>query len=72
MAISVKNYADRPNTQYIEFVVDTIADINLLPTTTTRAIGQYEFLGTVPMGSSAYCFEDGKVYGLSSTGWKVM
>jgi hypothetical protein len=72
MAVSLKEMADRPNTNYYEFIVDLIADIDLLPTTTTRGVGDYNIYGAAPMGSSCYCFESGDIYGLSSSGWKVM
>lgn len=70
MAITLQNAGGRPNTYYFEFFCDLLADLNLLPTTTTRGVGQYNIYGAAPMGSSCYCFEDGFVYGLCSTGWQ--
>jgi hypothetical protein len=53
---------DHNNTYYTEFVVDTIADIATLPTSTKE----------VSIGSAAICIEDGEVYLLNSNGEWVM
>jgi hypothetical protein len=72
MAISLQKAGGSPNTYYYEFYCDTITEIGLLPTTTTKGVGEYSIYGAAPMGSSCYCFEDGNFYGLCSSGWKIM
>jgi hypothetical protein len=72
MAISLQKAGGNPNTFYCEFYCDLISEIDLLPTTITRGVGEYSSYGACPMGSSAYCFENGEAYALSSTGWKIV
>lgn len=72
MAISLLNQGGRPNTNYMEFFCDNLSDMDLLPTTTRRGIGEYNIYGAAPIGSSCYCFENKEAYLLSSNGWETV
>ena len=41
MAGTLLRIGDRPNTNICEFCVDTIDEVSLLPTTTSRGTGKY-------------------------------
>lgn len=53
---------DHNNTYYTEFVVDTVQDLQNLPSN----------FNTVAIGSAAICLENGEVYMLNSEGRWVM
>ena len=54
---------DHNNTYYTEFAVDTVQDIQTLPTDTNE----------VSVGSAAICLENSEVYMLNSRGqWVIL
>lgn len=70
---------DRPNINICEFCVDTVDEVQLLPTTTKKASGKFandvHFKMYPPMGSTCIVGngdEDVIVYMLFSNGWKPM
>ena len=69
--IMLHQMADRPNCNYAEFFCDYLSEIDLLPTTTTKGNGDYKLYEPCVIGSSCYCFENGEVYLLSSSGWVI-
>lgn len=76
MAGTLMRYGDKPNTNLCEFCVDTVDEIDYLPTTTTRGSGVFEdFDFTAPMGSTATVGNGDSevlVYMLFTNGWKKM
>ena len=72
-------YADRPNTAICEFCVDTVEEVQLLPTTTKKASGKFaddtNFKMYPPIGSTCVVGNgDGDIlyFMLFSNGWKQM
>lgn len=70
---------DRPNTNICEYVVDTVEEVDLLPTTTTYASGKFAneicFKTKPPIGSTCIVGNGDSellVYMLFSNGWKKL
>lgn len=79
MAGTLLRIGDRPNTNICEFCVDTVDEIQLLPTSTKKASGKFAndtmFKMYPPIGSICTVGngdEDILVYMLFSNGWKKM
>lgn len=79
MAGTLLRIGDRPNTNICEFCVDTIDEVSLLPTTTSRGTGKFaddaSFKLYAPMGSVCVVgngTDEVLVYMLFSNGWKQM
>ena len=79
MAGTLLRIGDRPNTNICEFCVDTVDEIQLLPTTNKNASGRFEndacFKMNPPIGSTCIVGNgeaDVLVYMLFSNGWKQM
>lgn len=62
MAYTRIKQQDHNNTYYTEFVVDTVQDLQNLPSN----------FNAVAIGSAAICLENGEVYMLNSEGRWVM
>ncbi len=62
MAYTRIKQQDHNNTYYTEFVIDTVADLQTLPTSPDEAA----------QGSAAICIENSEVYMLNSHGEWVM
>ncbi len=72
MAIVCNEYFGKPNLPTCNFVVDTIAELDDLPTMTKKASGSFsDFPHFAPLGSTCLCCNDGnvKTYTLFSKGW---
>lgn len=70
---------DRPNTNICEFCVDTVDEIQYLPTTNSKGTGDFkriaDFNMYAPIGSTCIVGNgdaDVLVYMLFSNGWKLM
>lgn len=79
MAGTLLRMGDRANTNICEFVVDTVDEVSLLPTTTTKGKGKFErdvhFNFCPPIGSTCIVGNgdsDLLVYMLFSNGWKQL
>ena len=79
MAGMLLRVGDRPNTNICEFCVDTIDEVELLPTTTTKAKGKFandaNFNMYPPIGSTCIVGNNNDeviVYILFSNGWKQL
>lgn len=79
MAGTLLRIGDRPNTNICEFCVDTVDEIQLLPTTTKKASGKFSdnanFKMYPPIGSTCIVgngTDEVLVYMLFSNGWKQM
>ena len=79
MAGNLIKYADRPNSNVAEYCVDTIDELALLPTTTTKARGKFandvNFKAKPAIGSTCIVGNsEGDIlyYILFSDGWKQM
>ena len=79
MAGMLLRIGDRPNTNICEFCVDTVDEIELLPTTTKKASGKFagdaNFKMYPPIGSTCIVgngTDEVLVYMLFSNGWKQM
>lgn len=79
MAGMLLRIGDRPNTNICEFCVDTVDEVSLLPTTTSRGTGKFaddaSFKLYAPMGSTCIVgngTNEVLVYMLFSNGWKQM
>lgn len=77
MAGMLLRIGDRPNTNICEFCVDTVDEVQLLPTTTKKASGKFEnnanFKMYPPIGSTCIVgngTDDVLFYMLFSNGWK--
>lgn len=76
MAGMLLRIGDRPNTNICEFCVDTVDEVSLLPTTTSRGTGKFaddaSFKLYAPMGSTCIVGNGGstKVFMLFSDGWQ--
>lgn len=68
MAVALFGRANVNSVKQQQYVVDAVADIDLLPTTTRGAINPYDvqWPKPVPMGSTAYVIKTGETYILSS------
>lgn len=79
MAGMLLRIGDRPNTNICEFCVDTVDEVELLPTTTERGKEKFandtSFKFSVPLGSTCIVGngdDDVLVYMLFSNGWKKL
>ena len=79
MAGVVLKYANSANPRLCEFAVDTIEDLNDLPTTTKVGTGRFagnpEFDQTIPVGSTCIVGNEGGAlltFMLFSFGWKEL
>ena len=79
MAGTLLRIGDRPNTNICEFCVDTVDEVQLLPTTTKKATGKFandaNFKMNPPIGSTCIVgngTDEVLVYMLFSNGWKQM
>ena len=79
MAGMLLRIGDRPNTNICEFCVDTVDEVALLPTTTSRGTGKFaddaSFKLYAPIGSTCIVGngdEEILTYMLFSNGWKKM
>lgn len=79
MAGMLLRIGDRPNTNICEFCVDTVDEVSLLPTTTSRGTGKFaddaSFKLYAPIGSTCIVgngVDEVLVYMLFSNGWKQM
>ena len=79
MAGTLLRIGDRPNTNICEFCVDTVDEVELLPTTTKKASGKFADDANIkmhpPIGSTCIVgngTEEVLVYMLFSNGWKQM
>ena len=79
MAGTLLRIGDRPNTNICEFCVDTVDEIELLPTTNKKASGKFadhaNFKMYPPIGSTCIVgngTDEVLVYMLFSNGWKQM
>lgn len=77
MAGMLLRMGDKPNTSICEYVVDSVEEIGMLPTTTTNATGIFEndisFKTKPPIGSTCIVgngSEEILIYMLFSNGWK--
>lgn len=68
MAVALFGRSNVNSVKQQQYVVDAVADIDLLPTTTRGAISPYDvhWPKPVPMGSTAYVIKTGETYILSS------
>ena len=79
MAGVLLRYANSANPNLCEFAVDTMDDLNNLPTTTQAGTGIFEndpsFDHTVPIGSTCVVGNEGgalRTFMLFSFGWKEL
>ena len=79
MAGTLLRIGDRPNTNICEFCVDTVDEVQLLPTITKNASGKFSddanFKMYPPIGSTCIVgngTDEVLVYMLFSNGWKQM
>ena len=79
MAGTLLRIGDRPNTNICEFCVDTVDEVELLPTTNKNASGKFathaNFKMNPPIGSTCIVgngTDEVLVYMLFSNGWKQM
>lgn len=79
MAGILMRMGDRPNINICEYAVDTIEEVELLPTTTTIGVGKFSedasFKFRPPIGSTCIVGngdEELLVYMLFSNGWKKL
>lgn len=76
MAGSLIRYGDRANVGIAEFVVDSILEIEYLPTTKKHGSGIFaSYSNTIPVGSTCIVGNQGGeilVYMLFGFGWKNM
>lgn len=74
MAGTCIRFADRANEQLMEFVADTVAEVQDLPTTTTFGKGAFAtYQMTAPLGSTCVVGNEGGdilVYALFGFGWR--
>jgi len=74
MAIVCSKFGDHMNAIIMEFVLDAEDEIQFLPTTERKGVGDFDhFNHTAPIGSTAVIGNDGGeliVYMLFSFGWK--
>lgn len=74
MSILCSKYGNKINAPVMEFTVDSVDEVQYLPTTTEKGTGDFEhFNQCAPVGSVALVGNDGGdllVYMLFSFGWK--